>query len=358
MGERIRDAALGPVMLDVAGVDLAPEERELLCHPLVGGVILFTRNFESAGQLRRLCQAIHALRAPPLLIAVDHEGGRVQRFRQGFTALPPMRALGHLWDRDAAGACAAAEAVGYVLAAELRDCGVDLSFTPVLDLEYGASSVIGDRAFHGRPHAVAALAGALLGGLRAAGMSGVGKHFPGHGFVSADSHTAVPLDVRGREAIEAADMLPFRLLAASLGGVMPAHVVYEAVDPRPAGFSAFWLQTVLRSQLGFRGVVFSDDLSMEGASTAGGVVERAEAARSAGCDMVLVCNDRAAALRLLENWHPAADAAAAGRIASLIPPAAAAPFAQSARYREALSLFDAIPKLAVRGDGCMPECAE
>lgn len=291
--------ALGPVMADVRGLSLDAGERELLAHPLVGGVVLFARNFESPDQLRRLTAEIRALRHPALLIAVDHEGGRVQRFKKGFTLIPAMRRLGDLADRDAAMACETAQAAGCVLAMELLSHGVDFSFTPVLDVDFGASSVIGDRAFATSPALIAELAGALLRGLDTAGMAGVGKHFPGHGHVRADSHVAVPVDDRELAEIEAADLLPYRrLIPLGLAGVMPAHVIYPKVDARPAGFSEIWLKNILRGKLGFQGAIFSDDLSMEGASVAGGIVARGEAALAAGCDMVLVCNapERAAEL--------------------------------------------------------------
>ena len=320
------DLSLGPIMLDLEGPRMSEEEREVLRHPLVGGVILFTRNFESAAQLCELTAEIHALRRPPLLIAVDHEGGRVQRFRDGFTRLPPMRALGTLWDADKAGARAAAEAAGFVLAAELRACGVDLSFTPVLDLDYGTSAVIGNRAFHRDPAAVAELAGALMDGLRRAGMSNVGKHFPGHGFVAADSHLAVPVDTRAAADIYP-DFAPYREhRRMGLAAVMPAHVIYENLDPNPAGFSSYWLRYVLRGELGFDGVIFSDDLSMEGASVAGGIVSRADTALDAGCDMVLVCNNPAAARQLLRKWRPDFEAASSRRLQALLPSNAAGGF--------------------------------
>jgi beta-N-acetylhexosaminidase len=313
------DLPLGPVMLDLAGPSLSGEEQALLLHPLVGGVILFTRNFESPGQLHALTTEIHALRQPQLLIAVDHEGGRVQRFRDGFLRLPPMRALGTLWDADRARARAAAEATGFVLGSELRSCGVDLSFTPVLDLDYGESEVIGNRAFHRDPQAVTELAAALNAGLRRACMANVGKHFPGHGFVAADSHHAIPMDTRTMDELTP-DLEPYREhKRMGLAAVMPAHVIYEKIDSRPAGFSTFWLQKVLRGELGFDGVIFSDDLSMEGASEAGDIVERAEAAIGAGCDMVLVCNNPASARRLLAAWKPAFSAESARRLQSLLP---------------------------------------
>jgi beta-N-acetylhexosaminidase len=332
-------------MLDLEGPRLTDEERELLQHPLVGGVILFKRNFESLAVLQELTSQIHALRRPPLLIAIDHEGGRVQRFRHGFTVLPPMRALGTLWDADPARAIRTAEAAGYVLAAELRACGIDLSFTPVLDLEYGSSEIIGDRAFHGDPAAVAALAGALIAGLRRAGMASVGKHFPGHGFVVADSHVAIPVDTRPVQALYA-DLAPYRAhLEMGLAAVMPAHVIYENLDPSPAGFSSYWLRYVLRGELGFDGVIFSDDLSMEGASVAGGYVERADAALAAGCDMVLVCNNPAAARQLLREWKPPHDPVSARRLEKLLP-AALAPGMEMLRsqadYQAALRAVEAL----------------
>ena len=297
------DDRLGPVMLDVAGCELTAEDRALLREPLVGGVILFARNFDTPTQLAALTAAIRAVR--PLLIAVDHEGGRVQRFRGHFTAIPPMRVLGELHDRAPESALQAAHAIGTIIGAELRERGVDLSFTPVLDLDFGESSVIGDRAFHRQPMAVGALACALIAGLATVGVGAVGKHFPGHGFVRADSHHEVPVDERSLAEIRASDLQPYQLtIPAGLAGVMPAHVFYPKVDDRPAGFSRLWLEQVLRAELGFRGLIFSDDLSMEGARTAGGVVARAEAALGAGCDMVLVCNAPEAARELIAGLSP------------------------------------------------------
>ncbi|MEO8103921.1 MAG: beta-N-acetylhexosaminidase [Betaproteobacteria bacterium] len=292
---------LGPVMTDVAGQVLSNEDIRRLQHPLVGGVILFARNYESPRQLIELTSAIHALRNPALPIAVDHEGGRVQRFREGFTAIPPMRALGEVWEQEPGRAAALAEQVGLVLAWELIHHGVDFSFAPVLDLDWGESSVIGNRSFHRQPRAVTILAARLIKGLSAAGMGAVGKHFPGHGYVRADSHHEIPVDPRTLEAIAETDLIPFEDLSLrqELMGIMPAHVIYPAIDDQPAGFSATWLKSILRHRLGFGGIVFSDDLSMEGASVAGAMTQRAHAALNAGCDMALICNDPAKADEML-----------------------------------------------------------
>ena len=294
---------LGPVMLDVAGFTLTPEERERLRHPLTGGVILFTRNYQSPEQIEALVREIHQLRQPPLLVAVDHEGGRVQRFREGFTHLPAVARFGELYDENPKRGRRMAETAGWLMAAELRAVGVDFSFAPVLDVNRGLSRVIGDRAFHASPEAVADLAHAYMVGMHRAGMAATGKHFPGHGGVEADSHVAVPIDERRYQDIYMEDVVPFeRMIQYGLEGIMPAHVAYPKVDSQAAGFSRFWLQQVLRGELGFEGVIFSDDLSMEGAKViAGGVVGRAQAALTAGCDMVLVCNDPAAAGELLDG---------------------------------------------------------
>jgi beta-N-acetylhexosaminidase len=309
---------LGPVMLDVLGTRLTAEDEARLRHPLVGGVILFARNYESPGQLAGLTAAIHAVRTPPLLIAVDHEGGRVQRFREGFTKIPAMRELGRIWDSHPQRACHLALQAGYVLAVELRACGVDFSFTPVLDVDYGQSSVIGDRAFHSDPQAIAELAHSLLLGLKQGGMHTVGKHFPGHGYVRADSHLDIPVDEREFVDIEMCDLVPFRrMVDYGLTAVMPAHVIYPRVDSRPAGFSPVWLKNILRGQLGFEGVIFSDDLSMEGATVAGGIVQRAETALNAGCDMVLVCNKPESADELLRGLHWEMPAASKARLAQM-----------------------------------------
>jgi len=289
-------------MLGLEGVELTAQERELLRHPLVGGVILFTRNYQSPEQVTVLTAAIHALRQPRLLVAVDHEGGRVQRFREGFTRLPAVRPLGEIYDRDRLRAKQLARGTGWLMAAELRAVGVDLSFAPVLDLDHGVSGIIGDRAFHHDPESVADLAHAYVSGMQKAGMEAVGKHFPGHGGIAADSHLELPIDPRPFAALEAADLLAFeRMIHYGLTALMPAHVVYPAVDDQPAGFSARWLKSILRQRLEFQGVIFSDDLDMAGAHVAGSPPERASAALAAGCDMVLACNDRRAAIAILDH---------------------------------------------------------
>ena len=282
---------LGPLMLDIPGTTLTSEDRERLSHPLVGGVILFTRNYENSAQLEQLTADIHALKSPPLLIAADHEGGRVQRFREGFTRLPAMGVLGKIHDEHPHQAKTLAREAGYVLAAELRAHGVDLSFAPVLDLDYGVSSVIGDRAFHHDPQTVIELSHAVMLGMKDAGMAACGKHFPGHGRIAADSHVAIPVDERDYADIALADLLPFKaLIDMGLPAIMPAHVIYPKADAAPAGFSRFWLHTVLRGELGFNGMILSDDLTMEGASVAGDITARTLAALEAGCDMALICN--------------------------------------------------------------------
>jgi len=283
-----------PLIIDIAGLSLTEADRDRLSHPLVGGLILFRRNWQDREQLTQLTTAIKQLR-PDLLICVDHEGGRVQRFRtDGFTHLPPMRELGACWVKNPIAGQAMATAAGFVLASELRACGVDFSFTPVLDLDHGRSEVIGDRAFHRQPKVVAAVAQALMQGLSLAGMSSCGKHFPGHGYAEADSHVAVPVDRRALATILADDARPYAGLSLALGSVMPAHVIYPKVDHLPAGFSTRWLQEILRGQLGFQGAIFSDDLSMEGARHLNGqtlsYAQAAVMALQAGCDLVLLCN--------------------------------------------------------------------
>ena len=293
---------IGPVILDLSGPQLSPEDRRRLTHPLTGGLIHFARHFESPAQMRALNAEIRTLR-PELLISVDHEGGRVQRFQEGFTAIPPMRSLGELWNVNADGAIAEARRLGKVMAAELIDHGIDFSFTPVLDLNHGESSVIGDRAFHRDPLAVSQLATALMLGLSDGGMASVGKHFPGHGYVQADSHHEMPLDTRTLADIESDDMVPFaKLIDAGLDAVMPAHIVFSAIDDQPAGYSRVWLQDILRGALRFDGLIFSDDLGMAGAKGAGDMRARAGLALEAGCDMVLVCNDLEGADNLLATW--------------------------------------------------------
>jgi beta-N-acetylhexosaminidase len=313
-------ASRGPVMLGVEGLELTGADRVRLAHPLVGGVILFARNFASSSQLRALTAGIRAER-PALVIGVDHEGGRVQRFRRDeFTVLPPMRTFGEQWERDPVAANDAACECGATIARELRAHGVDFSFTPVLDLDYGASAVIGDRAFHADPVIVAALAGALARGLAEQGVAAVGKHFPGHGHVAADSHVDTPIDARRLDDVLRSDIVPFAaLIQQDLAAVMPAHVVYPAVDAKPAGFSRIWIGDILRGRLGFDGLVFSDDLEMAGAHSAGDVVARADAALDAGCDVVLVCNDFSAIDDLLGRWSPAAQPALERRWVRMTP---------------------------------------
>ncbi|MBT8088518.1 MAG: beta-N-acetylhexosaminidase [Gammaproteobacteria bacterium] len=288
--------SLGPVMLDIEGLALSPADRDLLKEPAVGGVILFTRNFESPAQIGDLAADIRALRSPPLLIAVDHEGGRVQRFRDGFTAIPPMRRIGREYDRDPESGLRAARSAGWMIGSELRAVGIDLSFGPCLDLDWGVSEIIGNRAFHSKPDVVSELAGAFARGLRSAGMAAVGKHFPGHGAVLADSHLKLPVD-RREYSLLLDDMRPYERLIGNgvLAGVMLAHIVYQRTDSSPAGFSDYWIQRELRSRLGFGGAVFCDDLSMKATGEFGGMAKRARLALQAGCDMVLVCNDRVGA---------------------------------------------------------------
>ncbi len=293
---------LGPVMLDVAGLEFDDVERKRLCHPQVGGVVLFSRNYRDPRQLAELCREIHALRDPRLVIAVDQEGGRVQRFRDGFQALPAMAHLGELYDGDADRALELAEVFAWIMAGELLQHGVDLSFAPVLDIADPVSSVIGDRAFHRDPEIVTRLGNAWIRGMRAAGMEAVGKHFPGHGSVAGDSHHVMPFDRRPFSAIEELDLVPFRrVIGTHLAGIMMAHVIYERVDPSAAGYSRHWIETVLRGQLGFDGCVFSDDLSMSGAESVGGYTERARHALDAGCDILLICNNPAGVDEVLES---------------------------------------------------------
>jgi beta-N-acetylhexosaminidase len=288
--------SLGPVMLDVEGLALSPADRDLLREPAVGGVILFSRNFASPDQLADLVAAIRAVRSPPLLVAADYEGGRVQRFRDGFTLIPPMRRLGHQFDSDPELAKTFAESCGWLIGSELRAFGIDLSFAPCVDLDWGLSEVIGDRSFHRDPEVVAVLATSLCRGMKNAGMAAVAKHFPGHGAVVADSHETLPIDRRPYGTL-LDDMQPYEKLVSrrAIAGVMLAHVVYAETDPLPAGFSPYWIREQLRGQIGFDGAVFCDDLSMKATASYGSMTKRARLALDAGCDMVLICNDRAAA---------------------------------------------------------------
>ena len=281
---------MGPLMLDLEGKTLSEQDVRRLQHPATGGVILFSRNIESVAQVRSLIAAVRDVR-PELILAIDQEGGRVQRIREGVTRLPPLAQLGQFYVKDREAAVHRARDWGWLMASEMLALGLDISFAPVLDVEVGRSAVIGDRSFHNDPQAVTELGRAYVEGMHEAGMAATGKHFPGHGWVEADSHVAIPTDERSREQIESFDMQPFTALAGLIDAVMPAHVIYQQVDDKPAGFSQFWLQTVLREQLQFHGVIFSDDLTMEGAAVVGGYPQRAHAALEAGCDMVLVCNN-------------------------------------------------------------------
>lgn len=294
---------LGPVMIDIEGVELTPQDRSLLKNPLTGGVILFTRNFESEKQVKKLIQDIKAIRDPALLIAIDHEGGRVQRFKKPFTVIPALNALGIKYNTDPTAALHDAEIFGWLTAIELLAFDVDFSFTPVLDIDYGLSAVIGNRAFHNNANIIVEIAAAYIKGMHRAGMPSTGKHFPGHGGVSADSHIDIPIDTREIVELLESDIVPFEKLSNShLDGIMPAHVIYEKINKDPAGFSSYWLKDILRDKLKFDGVIFSDDLDMEGASfISDNYTVRAETALAAGCDMVLVCNNRNAAIEVLDN---------------------------------------------------------
>jgi beta-N-acetylhexosaminidase len=297
-------------MVDIAGTELNPEDARVLAHPLVGSVLLFSRNYRDPAQVAALAAAIRALRSPHLLIAVDHEGGRVQRFREGFTRLPAARLLGRRFDVDRRGALQLAQSIGWLMASELRAVGVDFSFAPCVDLDYGVSEIIGDRAFHSDPDAVAALAVATMAGMREAGMASVAKHFPGHGAVVADSHVALPVDRREFADLEA-DIRPYRpLIENNLAGVMAAHVEFPRIDPLPASLSPRWIGGVLRAELGFHGCVFADDLSMGGAAAFGDVIARCELALAAGCDVLPICNDRQSVLSVIEHFRPNAGSAA------------------------------------------------
>ncbi len=293
----------GPVILDLKGLELEPEEHEILQHPMVAGIILFSRNYESPEQIKELIRKVRACRSTPLIVAVDHEGGRVQRFRQGFTHLPPMGQLGEKYDQDPKSALEMATQCGQIMASELFSVGVNLSLAPVLDLARDNKSAIGDRAFHHDPNVVVDLAKALIKGMREIGMASIGKHFPGHGRVTADSHVTMPIDTRSFTEIESEDLIPFKTLIEEnyFDGILPAHIQFPAIDSKPVGFSSEWLKTILRKNLGFKGVIISDDLNMEGASIAGNYSNRALAALNAGCDIVLIGNNRAGAIQILEG---------------------------------------------------------
>lgn len=310
--------SLGPLMVDIAGTSLTSEDREILAHPLVGGIILFTRNFEGIEQLAVLVRDIHALRTPRLLVAVDHEGGRVQRFRRDFTVLPPAGAYGRVYNADRKTGLDAAEQGGWLMASECLALGIDISFAPVLDLDLGVSSIIGDRAFHKSIEGVAQLAGAWMRGMKRAGMAATGKHFPGHGGIAADSHLELPVDERDYVTLRQRDMMPFeRLITNKLAAIMMAHVVYPKVDALPASFSPRWIKHELRDGLRFQGAVFCDDLSMEGAVGLGDYPARARQALTAGCDMLPVCNNRAGVEQILDELREHNDPVAQLRLVRL-----------------------------------------
>lgn len=344
---------LGPLMIDLKGPDLSPEERELLQHPLVGGVILFTRNYAQPEQLTALVAAIHAARAPSLLVAVDHEGGRVQRFRAGFSPLLPARRIGHEFDLDAQAGLALARRMGWLMAAELRAHGIDLSFAPCVDLDYGVSEVIGDRAFHSRADVVAQLAAAYMHGMREAGMPATAKHFPGHGAVVADSHLALPVDRRRLSDLEE-DLAPYRrLIANGLPAVLAAHVLFPAVDAAPASASPRWIHDVLRGELRFQGVVFTDDMSMAGAAAAGDMIERSRRALAAGSDMVLICNDRPSVIQVLDQLKVEPEPASRLRLVRMrgrdgLPREALLASSEWQQAREALARCAAAPTLQLQ----------
>ena len=315
----IKTRLTGPVMMDIAGTELTPEDKQLLAHPNVGGLILFSRNYQSPQQVSELCQQIRLAAQAPILLAVDHEGGRVQRFREQFSAIPAMGDIYSLAGNKIAVAEQLAFHCGVLIALEMQSVGIDISFAPVLDIN-GISDVIGDRAFSAEPQQVEILAKSLILGMNKAGMAATGKHFPGHGSVKADSHIAAAIDGRNKSEIFGSDIKPFQQLieADLLSAMMPAHVIYSDVDQHSVGFSRYWLQEILRKQLGFNGVIFSDDLSMEGAAGIGGYVERTEAAQQAGCDMLLVCNNRAGLIEVLDNANLSVEQASSQRIQKLL----------------------------------------
>lgn len=333
----------GPLVIDIESYELTKADRRRIENPLVGMVILFTRNYQNRTQLKALCDSIHSVK-PEVLIAVDHEGGRVQRFREGFTQIPPMASLGDIYCCDKEAALQKAQAIGFVMASELRACGVDLTFAPCLDIDYSRSSVIGHRSFSSDPSAVVALSASLIEGMREAGMSNCGKHFPGHGWVKADSHLALPVDERDLQTIMDRDTVPYRELGHKLDSVMAAHVLYPEVDSHAAGFSEFWLRSVLRNQIQFEGVVFSDDLSMKGAVSQGSVLERACAALRAGCDMLIICNDFASTDELLSQMPFSDSADREERVKRLVPSGVALDWnslVHNEHYRNSLSIMSA-----------------
>ncbi|MBC6904938.1 beta-N-acetylhexosaminidase [Saccharophagus sp. K07] len=339
------DYPLGPVVLDIAGTELQPEEAEVLQHPQVGGLILFSRNFESPEQLCYLVGCVRSVR-PNLLLAVDQEGGRVQRFKSGFTRLPALRDVGDLFEQDSQRAIQTARELGWLMASEVRECGVDISFAPVVDADDAFGSVIGDRAFSPDFAIVAELAKAYIGGMGEAGMAATLKHFPGHGAVEEDSHEELPVDERSFEEVWEEDMRPFRALLPLAGAVMPAHILFASVDPNPVGFSSFWLQKILRHKLGFGGIIFSDDLSMEGASVMGDHCDRAEAALAAGCDAVLVCNKPAKAIEVIERLnavaHPANNRLSLMCAQKATPSGSPATLQKAERWRRAVALAETL----------------
>ncbi len=309
---------LGPVMVDIAGQELTVDDRAILADPLVGGVILFSRNYHSLEQLDELVKAIKAIKKPKLLVAVDQEGGRVQRFKDGFTILPAMRRFGEIYDADQKMALELAQHCGWLMASEVCSTGIDISFAPVLDIDKGISTVIGDRAFHSDPFVVGKIAQAFIAGMNQAGMLATGKHFPGHGSIAADSHVAMPIDERPMREIEMDDLKPFQfMIDAGINALMMAHVIYSRVDPQPAGFSSFWMKTILRDKMHFQGAIFSDDLSMEGAVIAGDYRQRAKISLDTGCDMILVCNNREAAWDVVKSLKGYDNPASSLRLAHL-----------------------------------------
>ncbi len=332
---------MGPVVLDIESLTLTEDDRRRIAHPLCGMVILFTRNYSNREQLKALCDEIHSVK-PGVLIAVDHEGGRIQRFREGFTEIPAMASIGAMWIDSPQDAMKAAMAAGFVMASELRACGVDLTFAPCLDVQFLRSDIIGTRALSHNPQIITNLALGLIAGLRQAGMSNCGKHFPGHGWVKADSHLELPVDERPYERLLFADLKPYSWLGTALDSVMAAHVLYEAIDARPAGFSEHWLKKVLRQDLGFTGAVFSDDLTMKGALSVGTVSERAQMALDAGCDMLIICNDPQGTDELLASLKFEDSAERIARVKRLAPlgePLKWNQRIQTALYRQALKLL-------------------